>query len=127
MTMERELLTNVAKKPATLPYPDEKTTPVEGMRAMVTWRIERCIGCNLCVQICPPTAIHLLGKGTAAEITYHLDRCIFCGECVDVCPTHAIETTTEYELAFFDRDAMTHTFLRSPAPTPPDNETQQED
>ena len=127
MSMERELLTNVTKKPATLPYPAEKTTPVEGMRAMVTWQIAGCIGCNLCVQVCPSTAIQLLGRGTASEITYHLDRCIFCGECVDVCPTHAIAVTAEYELAFFNRTAMTQTFRRPRPPPTPENETHEED
>ncbi len=127
MTMERELLTNVTKKPATLPYPAEKTPPVEGMRAMVTWRIERCIGCTLCVQVCPTTAVQLLGRGATAEIIYHLDRCLFCGECVDVCPTHAIEVTVEYELAFFDRPAMTQTFRRLPFSPTPTHETPEED
>ncbi len=127
MTMERELLTNVTKKPATLPYPAEKTAPVEGMRAMVTWQIERCIGCNLCVQVCPSTAIQLLGRGPTSEITYHLDRCLFCGECVDVCPTHAIAVTAEYELAFFDRTAMTQTFRGTPPSPTPALETSKED
>ena len=120
--MERELLKNVAKKPATLRYPSEKAPPVEGIRAMVTWRIEQCIGCNLCIQICPSSAIRMTGKGTEAEITYHLDRCVFCGECVDICPTKAIETTTEYELAFFDREEMTLDFTRSKTRTTPENE-----
>ena len=121
MTMERELLKNVAKKPATLLYPSEKASPVEGIRAMVTWRIERCIGCNLCVQVCPSSAIRMIGEGTEAEITYYLDRCVFCGECVDICPTKAIETTTEYELAFFDRDQMTFDFTRSKTQIIPEN------
>lgn len=120
--MERELLKNVAKKPATLRYPAEKAPPVEGLRAMVTWRIERCIGCNLCVQICPSAAIRMTGNGTEAEITYHLDRCVFCGECVDICPTKAIETTSEYELAFFDRDEMALNFTRSRTRATPENE-----
>ncbi len=111
--MERELLKNVAKKPATLRYPSEKTPPVEGLRARVTWRIEACIGCRLCAQACPAAAIEVGGTRVAAEITYRLDRCLFCGECVDVCPTRAIETTAEYELAFTTPSEMTVTFIRS--------------
>jgi len=117
MTMERELLTNVAKTPATLRYPAEKTPPVEGMRARVTWRIEECIGCRLCAQACPAEAIAVGGTRAAAEITYRLDRCLFCGECVDVCPTRAIETTTEYELAFTTPDEMIITFTRAKTQT----------
>ena len=106
MSMARELLRNAAKKPATHLYPSEKASPVAGIRAMVTWRIEKCIRCSLCSQICPSEAIEVIEKGTKAEITYRLDRCIFCVECVDICPTKAIETTTKYELAFHSRDEM---------------------
>jgi len=113
MTMERELLKNASKKPATLRYPSERAPPVEGVRARVTWRIEACIGCRLCAQACPAEAIEVRGNREAAEITYRLDRCIFCGECVDVCPTQAIVTTTEFELAFKNHNEMIMTFKRS--------------
>jgi len=120
--MERELLKNAMKKAATLLYPYEKAPAVEGIRAMVTWKIERCIGCGLCPQICPSAAIELIGEGKEAEITYNLDRCIFCGECVDICPTKAIETTTEYELAFTNLDEMVFYFKRSSIKSTPKTE-----
>jgi formate hydrogenlyase subunit 6/NADH:ubiquinone oxidoreductase subunit I len=113
MAMEKELLKSLAKKPATLCYPSEKATPVEGIRAKVAWDIEKCIGCGLCPQICPSKAIELTGKGSEAEITYYLDRCLFCGECVDVCPTKTIKTTSEFELAFTSRTEATIHYKRS--------------
>lgn len=118
MSMERELLKNAKKKPVTILYPYEKAPIVKGMRAMVTWKIESCIGCGLCPKVCPSTAIEMFGKGKEAEITYLLDRCIFCGECVDICPTEAIEVTTEYELAFTNRNEMTIHFKRLSKSTP---------
>ena len=113
MAMEKELLKNLTKKPITLRYPSEKARPVEGMRAKVTWDIEKCIGCGLCPQICPSKAIELTGKDSKAEITYYLDRCLFCGECVDICPTKAIKTTSEFELAFTSRKETTIHYKRS--------------
>jgi formate hydrogenlyase subunit 6/NADH:ubiquinone oxidoreductase subunit I len=114
MTMEKELLKNFTKKPATLHYPYKKITQVDRLRAKVTWNIERCIGCRLCLEICPSTAIEIYGKNEDAEITYNLDKCIFCGECVDVCPTDAIVTTKEYELTYTKVEEMKIIFNRPP-------------
>jgi NAD(P)H-quinone oxidoreductase subunit I/formate hydrogenlyase subunit 6 len=122
--MERDLLKNLTKKPATLCYPLEKDTPVEGMRAKIAWTIEKCIGCGLCPRICPSKAIELTEKGSKAEITYHVDRCLFCGECVDICPTKAIETTSEFELAFTSRSETIVYYKRSKASSNSSEESQ---
>jgi formate hydrogenlyase subunit 6/NADH:ubiquinone oxidoreductase subunit I len=111
--MERELLKNARRKPATRFYPYQKDPPVEGLRGKVTWQMNRCIGCGLCPRVCPADAIELFGKGRDATITYHLDRCVFCSECVDVCPTATITTTTEYELAASSRDGMRIEYART--------------
>jgi formate hydrogenlyase subunit 6/NADH:ubiquinone oxidoreductase subunit I len=110
--MERELLKNVVTKSATRLYPVEKAPAVKGLIGMVTWEIERCIGCGLCPQICPSDAIEMHGEQRKAEIIYHLDRCLFCGECIHICPTNTIKATQEYELASPDRDAMIIHFKR---------------
>jgi len=106
MTMERELLRNAVKKPATLLYPSERILPVEGIRGRVDWEIEECVGCGLCQKICPSEAIEITGKGPRADIIYYLDKCIFCGECVDICPTKAIRTASDYELASVTREEL---------------------
>ena len=112
MAMERELLKSLGRKPVTLRFPYERAEPVEGMRAKVSWEIEKCIGCALCAKICPASAIELIGRGREAEIRYFVGRCIFCGECVDICPTDAIHTTKEFELAFTTPKQMTIEFRR---------------
>ncbi|MCW4019618.1 MAG: 4Fe-4S binding protein [Candidatus Bathyarchaeota archaeon] len=113
MAMENELLKSLGKKPVTLRFPYERAQPVEGIRAKVSWEIEKCIGCTLCVKICPSEAVDMVGRGRNAEITYDIGRCVFCGECVDVCPTHAIWTTKDYELAFTRPREMIIQFKRS--------------
>ncbi len=59
---------------------------------------DNCIGCNICVKICPEEAPKLskaviqngklLKKGV---IDIDAGKCTFCGECVVLCPTNAIE------------------------------------
>ncbi|MBP3305627.1 MAG: RnfABCDGE type electron transport complex subunit B [Oscillospiraceae bacterium] len=45
-----------------------------------------CIGCGLCVKICPHDAIHV--EQNLAYIDY--DKCDSCGLCATVCPKHLI-------------------------------------
>jgi NAD-dependent dihydropyrimidine dehydrogenase PreA subunit len=47
---------------------------------------DACIGCGICVDVCPRSAIEL--DGDLPEI--HEDLCTGCGECVDACPRGAL-------------------------------------
>jgi len=47
---------------------------------------EACIGCSLCMRVCPTEALRIHdGKAHLIE-----DRCVDCGECFRNCPVHAI-------------------------------------
>jgi ferredoxin len=48
--------------------------------------IEKCTGCDNCVQVCPLEAIQL--QDSVAVIDE--DTCTECGLCVDECPSGAI-------------------------------------
>lgn len=59
------------------------------LKDVVTLNIdkEKCIGCNLCVQVCPHRVLQMSER--KAEIK-NKDRCIECGACGKNCPTEAI-------------------------------------
>ncbi|MCD6576989.1 MAG: 4Fe-4S binding protein [Anaerolineaceae bacterium] len=64
--------------------------------------IKTCVGCGLCVEVCPYEAVHLVeknipnrGKNMAvAEVDSGL--CMACGLCSSVCRSNSIELTEDY-------------------------------
>jgi len=59
---------------------------------------EKCIGCGLCVKVCPSATISM--QDDKARVTG--DRSLQCGHCVAVCPVDAVrvETIDEKSLSF---------------------------
>lgn len=53
----------------------------------LTFREERCIGCEVCVEACPNGAISQSG----GSLSISVDRCTVCGDCVRACPAEALE------------------------------------
>jgi hydrogenase-4 component H len=106
MSLVREALKQLRKKPCTLKYPFEKAVTPPGFRGRPQWDMDKCILCILCQNACPPGAIKLVGKGREAEVVFSLDRCIFCGECAEACPKGAVTMSGEFELAGTDRANM---------------------
>lgn len=48
-----------------------------------------CVGCRLCVRICPEMVLHMTGAYVATVI--NLGRCTLCMTCEKECPEDAIE------------------------------------
>ncbi|MFX1449211.1 MAG: 4Fe-4S binding protein [Promethearchaeota archaeon] len=61
---------------------------------------EKCVGCGICVIICPTVAIELMpvpeiatGNLEAPYCVFDHEKCIYCGLCAALCPVNAIEFT----------------------------------
>ena len=74
--------------------------PVElppGFRGKIQYDKEKCIGCKLCIKVCPSEAIEF--KPEEKKIKIYLARCTFCSQCNDVCPFKCLSMSNEFLLA----------------------------
>jgi len=101
------LLSMLGKKPNTIKYPFVDAVVAEGFRGALKFDKEKCIGCKLCMRVCPSKAIEIekiADKQFKAIV--QMDRCVYCGQCVDTCPRDALANTKEFELASLDKDTL---------------------
>lgn len=92
------LLAKVAAGRATVNPP--VPTPTD-LRGKIAYDREKCIGCKLCIRVCPANVIRFLPE--EKKIRMYVARCTFCAQCVDACPVNALATTEEFLLADADR------------------------
>lgn len=71
------------------------------LRGKIAYDREKCIGCQLCIRVCPANVIEFLPENK--KIRMYVARCTFCAQCVDVCPVDALATTPNFLLADTDR------------------------
>ncbi len=69
-------------------------------RGYVTFDIDACKGCELCVAVCPQHIIELSkdkinSKGYHPAIATEAEKCIGCGNCAVMCPDSVITVTRE--------------------------------
>ena len=77
-----------------VPVPDD-------LRGKLAYDRDKCIGCKLCIRVCPANVIEFLPDDK--KIRIYVARCTFCAQCVDACPVDALATTPEFLLADADR------------------------
>lgn len=99
-------------------YPAVQERVVDEFRGRPILDAQRCAaeqGCDACVEVCLPTALHFQRRTpatngsqpqSAANLVLDYARCIMCGLCVTACPTGALEMTGEYELATRERQDL---------------------
>jgi len=74
----------------------------------LVWIRERCLGCDLCLAVCPRDALQTDAAGAKV---IDLPRCDRCGQCAERCPGEALNLigrwrTVEEVLAEVARDAL---------------------
>ncbi len=77
----------------------EITPPVsvpEDLRGKLAYEKDSCIGCQLCIKVCPSKAIEF--KPEERKIKIFITRCTFCAMCTEICPTNSLAMTTEFLL-----------------------------
>ncbi|HKX17405.1 MAG TPA: NADH-quinone oxidoreductase subunit NuoI [bacterium] len=114
------------RAPVTTTYPDRKPAVqprFKGRHFLTLFAdgMERCVGCELCVIVCPSQSIfvraaendpltpHSRGERYATDFQINMLRCIFCGFCEEACPTGAIVLGHEYELSATNRRDLIYT------------------
>jgi formate hydrogenlyase subunit 6/NADH:ubiquinone oxidoreductase subunit I len=120
-----EVLKNLFAVKATSNYPFEKAVVADRYRGRIAFDSATCIGCKMCMRVCPSKAIEILlsaeqpaapapaVEGAAAapvkkkfDCVMSLDRCIYCAQCADSCPKRSLSSTQDFELANTDRRAL---------------------
>ncbi|MEF3280790.1 MAG: 4Fe-4S binding protein [Elusimicrobiota bacterium] len=115
-----QAIKHLSKKAATSKYPFEKAKTYPNFRGRVVFESAKCIGCKMCMRVCPSKAIEIIlspdqpepkiqpdGKPSPVSRKFdcimNLDRCIYCAQCVEICPKKALAFTSEFELADLNR------------------------
>ncbi len=95
------VLRNLAKKPATNLFPETEPVPIpEDFRGIISYNVDKCVGCRMCVTVCPAGVFAYLPD--IRKVALWTARCVFCKQCVDVCPTGALRMSNDFLLASYD-------------------------
>ncbi len=102
------LLRMLTHKSDTVLYPAVEAQVPDKFRGMLKFHGDRCVGCKLCVRMCPSNAITIEKVADKQfKAIVHLDKCLYCGQCVDSCNKGALENTQDFELASSDKNSLT--------------------
>ena len=111
VTMLKDVVRSLVKRPFTRPYPREKQPAPERLRGKLHYNPEKCTGCCLCSMECPANALELITldkKEKRFVMRYHLDRCTYCAQCVQNCRFGCLEMSPdEWELAATTKEPFT--------------------
>ncbi|KYK22919.1 NADH-quinone oxidoreductase [Thermoplasmatales archaeon SM1-50] len=73
----------------------------EHFRGKIRYDKDKCIGCKLCIKVCPSEAIEF--KEEEKKIKIFLARCTFCSQCNDICPVSCLSMSDDFLLADTDK------------------------
>lgn len=95
-------------KPMTLKFPEESLEPVQGYRGRHLLKLEKCVGCGICVSVCPNEAIELVECMGERYPQIHLGKCCFCALCAEYCPRDALKLTPQATISVFDKSSAVY-------------------
>ena len=78
--------------------------PPEGFRGRIAYDRNKCIGCRLCLKVCPANAIESLPE--EKKIRIRGDRCCFCEQCTEICPVACLWMSQEFLVSSEDRQVQ---------------------
>ncbi|MEZ7195218.1 4Fe-4S dicluster domain-containing protein [Pseudodesulfovibrio karagichevae] len=95
------LARNIAKGPATDPFPFEDTFTPKRLRGRAELDPKRCLTCGICSHVCAGGAIAMTesADGNGMEFRLWHNTCTFCGLCAHYCPANAITMTNDWHLS----------------------------
>mgnify|MGYP002624141284 CR=1 FL=1 len=125
LPLVQDLLKHLVSKPITNPFPARRMPgsvtdtlsavaagkaqlappvpmPATG-RGAVAYDASKCVGCKMCIQVCPAHAIEFVPE--TKKVRVFLGGCIACAQCADVCAKKALVPSPEFLKAAEDRAA----------------------
>jgi NAD(P)H-quinone oxidoreductase subunit I len=70
-------------------------------RGKIAYDRDACIGCKLCIRVCPAHAIEFIPETKTVRI--FVTQCIFCSQCNDACPVSCLHMSDAFMVADADR------------------------
>ena len=101
-------LKHLFRWPVTVQYPEETLEIKKNYRGLPSFRALLCTGCSTCADFCPQNTIEMVQLDDKLQPKIYSGRCMFCGICVDNCPTRALQYSSHYELAGYDRESLVY-------------------
>jgi NADH-quinone oxidoreductase subunit I/NAD(P)H-quinone oxidoreductase subunit I len=111
----KQFIKAIVNRPQTVLYPWEKLVLPDVYRGRPGLVFDKCIGCGICMRICPTRCIDLVEVDDLKVVVgepakkvkrprVNVGRCMMCGYCAEYCPTDAMIVTPDYELATYTRE-----------------------
>ena len=85
----------------------------ERFRGRLAYDREKCVGCRLCLRVCPANAIGFLEE--SKKIVIHNDRCCFCAQCTEICPPKCLAMSDTHLMSSYNRRENVVTGTGKPA------------